>query len=127
MVALICMLAAAGFGGIAERLLPSVKVDAPGFGLGKVLDFLPYLLGGGLASCFSQVSPKGALTFVIIHSMILVMTAAILRFVSTSAEMQALLVGLSPTQLVCSGRILMIFLTFILLIAFTTVLSVIHL
>ncbi|CEK42796.1 hypothetical protein PQBR44_0070 (plasmid) [Pseudomonas putida UWC1] len=127
MVPLICILAAAGFGTVAEGLLPSAELNVPPVSIGKVFDYFPYWLGGVLASCFSQVSPKAAVIFVIIHSLVVVMTAGILRFASTSPKTQAQLAGFSPPLLVCGGRILMVKLTFILMIVFTLALSGIHL
>lgn len=127
MVALICMLAAAGFGTVAERVLPSPELNIPAFNVGKVVDYFPYCLGGLLASCFSQVSPKAAVFFVIIHSLALVMTAGVLRFASTSPVTQSQLAGFSPALLVCGGRILMVKLTLILMIVFTIALAIIQL
>lgn len=127
MVPLICMLAAAGFGTVAEQVLPAAELNIPTFNLGKVLDYFPYYLGGVLGSCFSQVSPNAAVIFVIIHSLVLVTTAGVLRFASTSPVTQSQLVGFSPALLVCGGRILMIKLTFILMIVFTLALAIIKL
>ncbi|SBW84362.1 Conserved hypothetical membrane protein [Pseudomonas veronii 1YdBTEX2] len=127
MVPLTCMLAAAGFGSVAERVLPSAEGDVPPLSLGKVLDYFPYCLGGVLASCLSQVSPKAAVIFVIIHSLVMVLTSGDFRFTSTSPVTRAQLAGFSPALLVCGGRILMLKLTFFLMIVFTLALPIIQL
>ena len=127
MVPLICMLAAAGFGTVAERVLPSAELNIPTFNLGKLLDYFPYYLGGVLASLFSQASPKAAVIFVIIHSLVVVMTAGVLRFASTCPVTQSQLAGYSPALLVCGGRIFMLKLTLILMIVFILALAIIQL
>lgn len=126
MVTVVLILASAAFSYIAERTMPKPEEPVPR-GLGRLLDYFPYLLGGVIALGFSQISANGAAAFLILHSLLLLLLATIMRYACTTPSLHSITAGVPTGLLTCGCRVIMVKCTFLLFVGFTVTLSAIHL